>query len=385
MNNHIEKDDMSLLVHSWCYEILLLTNVKWGLQLKAWPISLNDGGGLNATISGTIHSPKVSISKKLLSLLTIFNRWLIELGFDAVTKNHADPKTVQQTVDGALRLIFTMSPPGPPPPAYTQLLEPEDYKDYRSRLLTRKKPAKDRVGLREEFEPIVKLLINPKQQETLIAWQVRFLILHELAHLYLGHTGRSHTHQQEFDADACAASLLSEYRQSLPGAAIHLSPVVFFLLFITISFIEDLISLINVSIEFVIANDFKAAFRPITLSYPQARHRIERLIKRQTIIAENSLVKSVGAVMDYGLIAIKDQFEHGIVDLKYFKWYCRVRAEEMMASFLAQKLSPEAKRAILPVMKFQRGWDSADLIRGPLKSILFRDNWHEPVLIRRSI
>jgi hypothetical protein len=377
-----EKDAIEQLVQWWYRDILLLVNTRQGFCVKELPVKLDESGGLNVSISGNINSPRISISIRFIRLLMVSNRFLIEIGLIGFSSKHADPEEVQRVIDMALDLVFRMNPPQVLPPSFGDIFKPQVYDDYRAMMLERKEVEEDIAGLRKAVEPLVNLLIQPKQQNTFIEWQVKFLLLHEMAHMFLGHTGKSHTHQHELDADDYAASLLFEYFRSRTTSGIDLSPIPFILLFITVSFMEDLVDLVNACIEFAIPDDFKKGFRPIRMDYPQARHRIEKLIKAH--MEMNSYVVAMSGLVDYGLITIKDQFQYGIVDLKYFKWYCRVRAEEMTASYAMRLMTPEARAAILSVLEFQRGWDSTDLKRGPLQNIVFRGNWYEPVLIGKQ-
>ena len=376
-----EKDEIEQLVQSWYSDIIHLVNERRGMYVEELPVKLDESGGLNASISGNVNSPRISISIRFIALLMVFNRFLIDIGLIGFSSKHANPEEVQRIVDMALDLILRMNPPQALPPSYVDLFKPHLYDKYQAMMLERKEVEEGIAELREVMEPLVKLLIHPKQQNTFIEWQVKFLLLHEMAHMFLGHTGKSHTHQHELDADDYAASLLFEYFRSRTSG-VDLSPVPFILLFITISFMEDLVDLTNACIEFAIPDDFKGGFRPIKMDYPQARHRIEKLIKAH--MEMNSHVTSLSYLIDYGLITIKDQFQYGLVDIKYFKWYCRVRAEEMAASYSMRLLTSEARAALLSVLTFQRGWDSNDLKRGPLKDVVFRGNWYEPVLIEKQ-
>ena len=370
------------LLQTYYRDVLNLAAIEWQLQVEERPIRLTEGGGFNATISGSDTAPELAISSRLVELLRLFNSSLINIGLDAVTESHADPEQVQAVVDSAFALIFRFRPPGPPSPVYAKIFDTVEYQEYREEMLSRKKPSGDDARLKVEFQAVTTALLERETQQQLLAWQVKFLFLHELAHVRLGHRIAPPSTDHEVTADREAASLLFAVLGRAGRPLGDVTPLAALLLLMSICYLEDMIDLVARATEFVIKADFRAAFRKSQATHPDSRARILKIIEENRREFD-SLSLSIAYVIEYGLVAIKDQIQHGLIDLKYLKWYCRVRGEEMTASWAIREQSPEAKGMLLGVLELQRGWDSADLRRGPLVPAVFSDRWFSPILIGR--
>src|SRR5262245_212898 len=151
-----------------------------GIEVGELPLRLTEDGHLNASVTEVGGRPEISISTRLLTLLDLFNGSLAPLGADAHLGVEVDPRMAQTLSDQAIRMAFTMKPPGTPPPVFERIIDPGDFEDYRraasSMLAGELSAALAQDGgsgaeLRAWLEPIVRIFSDPDQRSAILTWQ----------------------------------------------------------------------------------------------------------------------------------------------------------------------------------------------------------------------
>jgi hypothetical protein len=358
-----------------------------GLPVPIGPLRIVDSGDLNAYVNTAGGNVQITIGAKLLFLLHVFNQRLLPLGVDAALGTDLDVRKSQFLVDHALHLVFAMSPPGPPGSVYEQIIHGGDgfeefqhaYREYRSTRRNRMDHGAVE-GMGTSIKAIVDRLSHPAQQVLLFEWQFKFLVLHEFAHVLLGHTDAPPSRDHELAADNKATELLLRQIQKYHPGPLDITPVSIIALLLVVKFVEDLIDVTNHATHFAISDGFKAGFLEIRHDYPAANARAALLM--ESFPREfTPLVISIATIMEYGLLALKRDFQFGLIDLRYFKWYCRVRALEMTATFATRMMEPEVRKAFIDMLDIQMGWDTADLRRGPLVPEIFGPGWFSTIFL----
>ena len=381
------------LLNAWCKE--LLPAVKdWNLGVEHIPVCLNTNRQLSATVEGSADSPRIVIGKNLLTALSTCNRNLFNFGWKMMLEHDPLLPATDAFMHDMMALVFAMDPPGPPDEHFVSRITRDGYDDYRQDYASRAQdnlaqagvaflsqvapPGADQSKTIEGLGNIAEHLNQQTTQLQLLECQVKFLILHELAHIALGHLCCETTEESELEADRLAVNVYlsasAELRQS--GNIVIDSPALI-TLFSTIGYIEDMIRLVDQSILHGIPESMRDAFRPIARSHPCVRQRAARVVQG---LSGDGLAHLV-ALMNEGAIGeVKHQFRRGVISTRVFKWYVRVRGLEMQAGY-AVKLASDAAQdeSIADKVRIERQWDSLDFQWGPLIDDIFPANWHNPV------
>jgi hypothetical protein len=382
------------MVLRWCRELAPAVKAAWGLQAAALPVQVQPGFTLNASIDGSREAPRITVTENLLGTLATFNRNVFAIGWQMLFCEDAMLQACDPLMNDLLGRVIAMSPPHAVAPPLEEGLTRPGFEAYRKNyqynacerleqqgtqlLMQLAGPGGDVAAAVRPLQRLAEQLAAPATQLQLLECQVKFLLLHELAHLQLGHLGGATTAQSELDADRLAADVYLEASRALREAGeLVIDTPALVLLFAAVGLVEDLMGLTDRAVAYAIPEYARPAYRPLMQAHPQTRHRARATLGS---LPARDCAHFVAYVTEVALSEMKDQFRQGVVDGRRFKWYCRVRAQEHQAQWatLAQPRG-ESRQAFAGRVHNESGWDTQDLQWGPLVNEIFAAEWFEPV------
>jgi hypothetical protein len=214
---------------------------------------------------------------------------------------------------------------------------------------------------------------------------VKWLLLHELGHAALGHLSQpsKEGHEREYAADRFATERFLPYlraRYDLSNVPITTAAVA--ALFVVIDFLEFIVKLANNCIRLSMPKDFRKGFRGIGWTHPSTSERANRILKSFPQFMDQ-LNNSWAEILEGGMLTVKRAIHLGLIDLRYFKRFCRISGQQMSAAYVMKSVAPGVKEKLAQVLSVYDDWDSADVNPGPLIDDVFEGVFNAPLFMRR--
>lgn len=393
----MDRDRIESILQAWCEDILPSVHSSWGFNGNKVNVHFKSNDKLNATIECNSNNYQITISEKLIRLLNIFNLNIVKIGWKMVFEGDSMICATEPMMRDLLALVFTMNPPDAPDPIFIKMFTKPGFDEYRQQyeIKAKNRLMKEGVDFLVKIngadnnlkntvfglEIIAKMLSDSKTIAQMLECQVKFLILHELAHAHLAHLLlKEHTPGVEIEADRLATDVYLNASQVLRNSGEFVVDTIALVTMLSaFGFVDDLIRIVNRSIKYGIPNDFQESFQPILHSYPNTRQRAAAITPQ---LYNDGLTQLVAHFNEKAIYEMKLQFRMGIIDYRWFKWYCRVRGLEMQSGWaIRYQKNGEVKSDFADKIIIAREWDSIDLQWGPLVDYIFPDDWHEPIAI----
>jgi len=322
----------------------------------------------------------VSIDAGLYDTIVLFNRLAPRVGLDAKYRVRPNLDAVQGVFDDAMSAVYRVA--GSAVPEWIEVAVPEspEYQRYVQEFLSGLNEVQPPLpAAAEEIRRALYVLAEHEQlaaglSETQLTW----IYLHECAHILLGHSnpcGTENLKRLEFEADRLATDLFLKYYASVfPRTLITTAALP--CLLVLFAFFEFIRKLLTSAIQFAKLSFLKDPAEPWPETHPDAIERARAIIA-QLDGNFDEMNRLWASLFESGLHWIEQAIVEGLVDLRYFKRYCRAVAQQQMVALHARQTGSGFADFALKIDLAE--WDSIDLKRGPLKEDVFRGTLMPPL------